>query len=206
MSETIRVYGSTRSRAMRVLWMCRELNLEFEQVDIMPGGAEARAPDFRAKHPMGKIPVLEMPDGFVLFESAAIVTYLGDLHPASELVPRPGTRERGLYEQWMSFALTELDAPLWTRALHTFALPEHLRAEAALPAASAVYSRGRAVVEAELDAHPHILGEAFSAVDIVIAQTLLWGRGDGLEPHGPNVEAYLKRVKSRSAFQRALGR
>ena len=73
MSETIRVYGSTRSRAMRVLWMCRELNLEFEQVDIMPGGAEARAPDFRAKHPMGKIPVLEMPDGFVLWHAAQMV-------------------------------------------------------------------------------------------------------------------------------------
>ena len=73
------------------------------------GGAN-RTKAFRALNPKEKIPVLVDGD-FVLSESAAIVTYLGDTYgPDTGLVPKPYTRERALYNQWLAFVQMERDA------------------------------------------------------------------------------------------------
>ena len=90
--------------------MLEELGVSYEHVPAMP-----QSPQVKQYNPLGKIPVLIEDDDFVMYESGAIMTYLGDKYrndnnDSSSLVPLAGTRQRGKYEQTMSVLLTELDA------------------------------------------------------------------------------------------------
>lgn len=185
--------------------MLEELGLDYEAVDVDLMAGEGRRPEFLAKHPLGKIPVLEMPDGFRLFESAAIMTYLGDLYPASGLVPRPGTHERALHDQWVSFALTELDAHLWTRSLHTSLLPPDLAVPDVARACERLYLRSCGVVERHLSDRTWLLDIGFTAADLLLGHVLMWGTSTGIVLEG-TLEAYEKRLRDRPAFGRARAR
>ncbi|MEO1230932.1 MAG: glutathione S-transferase family protein [Myxococcota bacterium] len=204
MSSPFLIYGPKRSRAFRVLWMCEEVGAPYENVHIALEKGEGRTSEHLSRHPLGKIPVLERPDGTRLFESSAILTWLGDTHPDAQLVPEAGSWERGLYDQWLSFANTELDAPMWTRALHSRVLPPDQRVPAVLPVCEAMVQRGCRVLETELAERPFILERGFSPADILIAHTLVWATANGIAI-GDGLEGYLNRLKSRPAYQ-AVGR
>src|SRR5260370_38100064 len=83
---------------------------------------ESKGEQHRARHPLGRVPVLEDEDGFV-FESAAICLHLADLHPDAGLAPAPGTHERALHYQWTIFAPAELEPPLIEAAVHAHPYP-----------------------------------------------------------------------------------
>ena len=112
------LYEMGTSRSARCRWMLAEAGLEAEFVSARPGSDEAKA-----VHPLGKLPALVIEDSdarTVLFESAAIVTYIADLATSlgcsTPFIAAPGSVQRAQHDQWVSFALTELDAHLW----HTF--------------------------------------------------------------------------------------
>ncbi len=66
---------------------------------------ESGGDEHRARHPLGRVPVLEDDEGRFVFESAAICLHLADLHPQAGLAPVPGTHDRALLYQWTVFAL-----------------------------------------------------------------------------------------------------
>jgi glutathione S-transferase len=99
-------------------------NYELKLIPLSENGFKSEA--FLKINPAGKVPALQDED-VVLTESAAIVTYLGDKFPNKGLVPAAGTAERGKYNQWSYFALTELEQPLWTIGKHKFAMQEDKR-------------------------------------------------------------------------------
>ena len=81
------LWGAGTPRALRPCWMLHELGLEYEHRPIGSRTGETQTPEFRKLNPRGKIPVLEDGD-LVLAESAAIVTYLGEVYGgAAGLVP-----------------------------------------------------------------------------------------------------------------------
>ena len=87
-----------------------ELGLEYEKKLIGSRTGETQTDAFLKLNPQGKIPVLEDAD-FVLTESAAINTYLGETYGnGSGLVPPAGSKERATYDQWCFFVMMELDA------------------------------------------------------------------------------------------------
>ena len=95
---------------MRAHWMATELDLTYESKLFGSRSGATQEPEFRALNAKEKIPVL-LDDDFVLTESAAIVTYLGDTYGATTgLVPAPMTRLRARYNEWLSFIQMELDA------------------------------------------------------------------------------------------------
>jgi len=96
-------------RPIRVAWMLEELGEPYEIT--MMTREEAKGEEHRARHPLGRVPVLEDEEGFV-FESAAICLHLADLNPDAGLAPAPGTHERALLYQWTIFAPAELEPPL----------------------------------------------------------------------------------------------
>ncbi|VEU36394.1 unnamed protein product [Pseudo-nitzschia multistriata] len=112
-----KLIDTARSRAFRTLWMLEEIGIPYQHVAALPQSEQARR-----YNPLGKIPVLVEDDGFSLYESGAILSYLGDRYRSNSgggLVPRAGTRERAIYEQTMSVLLTELDAQgLWIHRKH----------------------------------------------------------------------------------------
>ena len=82
----LRIYGIARTRAFRALWVAEELGLAYEHLPIEIGEAGARAPEFLAINPNGRLPFIE-DDGFVLFESLAITLYLAKKHSPGWLYP-----------------------------------------------------------------------------------------------------------------------
>lgn len=94
---------------------------ETETIDMMKG--EHKLPSYMKVHPLGRVPALE-DNGFVMFESAAIVMQLADKYPEKGLAPAVGTTERAEYYQWILCAMTEAEPPLVTILMHTRFLPQ----------------------------------------------------------------------------------
>jgi len=201
----LKLYGAPNSRATRVVWMLEELGLDYAYayVDLMKGAA--RRPEYLALNPGGKVPALV--DGeLILTESAAILTYLGEQHPAAGLVPSAGTPARAHYYQWCFFVLSELEQPLWTMAKHRFALPEAQRVPAMLDTAQWEFAKVTKVLAQGLGEQPFILGEQFSAADILVAHTLSWSRAMKIPPDDPRLVDYAERLLARPALARAKER
>lgn len=200
----IKVHGYPNTRTLRVTWMLEELGLEYEYhfVDMMKG--EARAPDYLAINPGGKVPALEH-DGGVLTESGAIVNYLGALKPDSELIPQTAYR-RAIYDQWCFFAMAELEQPLWTIGKNKFALPKEVRCPEIIETAAWEYQKALGLLSEGLGEHEYILGEQFSAADILVGHCLFWGMAFKQPIKQANLTAYMGRVGARPALAQARKR
>lgn len=201
----ITIYGFPRSRSSRATWMMEELGQDyaFSLVNLPQGGGHAA--EFLAVNPAGKVPALQ-DDDLVLTESGAIITYLGDKFGNRELVPEPGTAQRGKYEQWCYFATTELEQPLWTIGKHTFAIPEEHRVSEIFPTAQWEFQKALDIFSQGLGDKPYILGDQFSAADILLAHTLFWGQAFKQPVNQDNLTAYIDRIKARAPLQRAMSR
>ncbi len=199
----IKLYGYPKTRARRVTWMLEELGASYEFKLVKYGENGFKTDELLALNPAGKVPAL-VDDGFVLTESAAILTYLGDKFPDSGLVPAAGTQQRGLYDQWCYFVLSELEQPLWTIGKHKFALPEQQRIKEIFPTAAWEFQQALLLLSQGLGEAPYILGKSFSAADILVGHTLRWGENlDQPIEHG-NLQRYADRVLNRDALARAV--
>jgi len=103
----MKLYGYRNGRTLRALWTLEEV--DYVEVDIMRG--EAGEDWFLHLNPAAKVPVL-VDDGTVITESAAVCMHLAEKYPQAGLLPAAGTPQRTRCYQWISFILTELDAPL----------------------------------------------------------------------------------------------
>jgi len=192
----ITVYGYPNTRTSRVTWLLEELGLDYKYqlVDLMKG--EGRSAEYRAINPSGKVPALS-DDELVLTESAAIMSYLGDKYYEASLVPSPGTAKRGLYDQWVCFAITELEQPLWTIGKHKFALPKERRVPEVFETSAWEFQKALALLSAGLGDKKYILGDDFSAADILLGHTLFWGAGFKQPIEQENLKSYIERLKTR---------
>jgi glutathione S-transferase len=185
-------------RPVRALWALEEAGIPYELEIVSKGGESGER--HRARHPLGRVPVLESDDGRTFFESSAICLHAAELAPGADLIPAAGTFERALTYQWILFVMTEIEPPAITAA----------RARAAgdgeNESALRAVGRGLEAVDAALSGRDHILGESFSVADIVVSEvTRMTGRLEVGEP-GPNLVAYFERVAARPARDRAVAR
>jgi glutathione S-transferase len=188
---TLYEYGPSRSKQAR--WALLECGLEFKAIS----GLEVLHSEALKKiNPMGKVPAVVI-DGKPLFEAAAICTYLADLVPEKGLIAPSGTRERALHMQWVSFALTEMEAYLWSNARNTFVLPKEQRITALFEQNNAAFLQAASVLEKVLGGTDYMVNKRFSVTDILVGFTLNWGKGAGLLKDFPNLDKYLERLKAR---------
>jgi glutathione S-transferase len=203
----IKLYGGGPSRWVKCYWTLRELDVPFEPVVVRIGQGENRSPDFLAKNPFGKVPVLE--DGELrLRESSAICTYLAEKHPERGLLPKLGSPNRALVNQWMSFAVADLEQPLWRAMKHRLLYPEKVRLPAEVDVAHADFKAVATTLEHELRGD-HIVGNEFTLADLTLAYTLKWSRieriiGADLLATFPRLIDYMQRHTSRPAFPKEL--
>jgi glutathione S-transferase len=188
---TLYEYGPSRSKQAR--WTLLECGLEFKSVS---GVEILHSEELNRVNPMGKVPAALI-DGEPLFEAAAICTYLADLVPEKGLIAASGTRERALHLQWVSFALTEMEAYLWSNARNTFVLPKAQRITALFEQNNAAFQHAASVLERVLASSDYLVGNRFSVTDILVGFTLNWGQGAGLLESAPNLQNYLSRLKQR---------
>lgn len=187
------LYEYAPSRSKQVRWTLLELELEFESKE---GREYLHSEELKRVSPMGKVPAVLI-DGEPLFESAAICTCLADLVPEKALIAAAGTRERALHLQWTSFALTEMEAYLWSNARNTFVLPKDKRITALFEQNNQAVQTAARVLEAHLTDNKYLISNQFSIADILVGFTLGWAKGFSLLDSSPRLLAYLERLQER---------
>ena len=146
-----------------------------------------------------------MDGSLVLTESAAILNHIARRAPETGLGPRADLNEQARYDELSFFILTELEQPLWSHGKHRFALPAERRVPQMLECATFEFEKALAALDHHLDADGHALGDRFTNIDILLAQTLNWAeRFRFAVPAG--WLAYRDRQFARPACQRALAR
>ncbi len=200
----ITLYGTPRSRALRVSWMLEELGLawQFEYIDFAK--SDNRSEAFLSLNPSGKIPVL-VDDDLVLTESAAINLYLCEKYGANVFLPQESSEARAKHHQWMSFITTELEQALWLMGKHKFALPEEIRVNEVLPAAKWEFDKAAALAESMMPDTKYLFGIYITVADIMLAQTLLWA--DAFEQDIPHkLKRFMNVMTERESFSIAVDR
>ena len=188
---TLYEYGPSRSKQAR--WALLECGLEFKAIGDLN---ILHSEELKKVNPMGKVPAMVI-NGEPLFEAAAICTYLADLVPEKGLIAPTGTRERALHLQWVSFALTEMEAYLWSNARNTFVLPKEQRIKALFGQNVKAFLHAAKVLDEVLADTDHLINNRFSVTDILVGFTVNWGDGAKLLQETPNLQSYLERLKER---------
>jgi glutathione S-transferase len=198
----MKLYHSAQSRSVRPRWLLEELGVPFELVRLDFSKQEHKAADYMKIHPHGAVPALV--DGDVkLFESAAICMYLADKYADKKLAPAVGTPARGLYYQWVLYSIATLEPPVLQVFMNTVMLPEEQRSAKAVEEGKKGFATVAQVLSQALDGKSFLLGEQFSAADVMIGSTLSWAQFMGLLADQPTLQSYVARLAERPAFQRA---
>src|SRR5687768_8216109 len=127
----MKLYGYRNGRTLRAAWALAETQASFEYVEVDLFKKEGRSPAFLRINPAGKVPVLVDGDQ-IIPESAAICLHVAEKFQGSGLLPAAATPGRTQCYRWLSFLLTEMDAPLWSIAKHRFVLPPAQRIPAVI--------------------------------------------------------------------------
>jgi glutathione S-transferase len=175
--------------------------LALERVDLRstPRVTETGA-DFTAINPNRYVPALQLDDGSVLTEGAAIVLYLADLRPDSGLAPAIGSPERHRLQSWLVFIATELHKMYSPWLFH----PEY-GAQAQDVARQKVAERLAYVEQRLAEDGPFLMGERFTAADAYLFTVVGWSRVAkvDLAPF-PQLRAFLERVGGRPHVRAAM--
>ena len=194
----MRVYHVPNSRSFRPIWLLEEIGAPYDVTVLEP--EQRQTPEHLARHPLGRVPVIEDDEGFV-FESAGICLHIADCYPDKGFAPPPGTRDRALVYQWVFFAMTEVEAPIVDVFYHRDSESEVDKA--IVEAATERFRQAAQVIENALDGKEYLVGGRFSVADLIAAHVLSFARTVGLADGLPNIAAYLERIEARPAFERS---
>lgn len=198
----MKLYHSPRSRSVRPRWLLEEIGAPYELIRVDLAKGEQKTPAYLKLHPHGAVPVFVDGD-LTLFESAAICAYLADKFPEKRLAPPIGTATRGLYYQWMHYAMATLEPPLLQVFLHTSMLPEAERSAKAAEEGRTKFADVARVLSQALTGKSFLVGDTFSAADVMIGSMLGWARTLRLLTEQPVLDASVKSLVERPAFKRA---
>lgn len=189
------LHHAPQSRSTRCLWLLEELGADYRinYVDIrrMDGSGDG---DPRNPHPMKQVPALEV-DGEVIVETIAIFPYLTDLYPQAGMAPRVGEPGRAAYLSWLGLYNGVLEPAVTAR----FRTPEGLSGQMA-----EAYEALDARWTAALEAGPYLLGERFSAIDILFGSLLQFFRR--AMPDHAVYDEWVARIGQRPALAAALAK
>jgi glutathione S-transferase len=193
------LYHAAPSRSSIALWMLEEVGQPYDVHLLNLMNEENRKPDYLAVNPMGKVPAIRHGDT-VITEVAAICTYLADEFPAAKLNVPIGTPLRGVYLKWLFFGPGCLEGAVIDRAAPRKDPPRRAMLgygdfETTMDTVAAAVAKG-----------PWLMGEQFTAADVVIGANIRWGMMFKMVPERPEFTAYAARIAARPAAQRAEAR
>jgi glutathione S-transferase len=193
-TRTLTFFHSPNTRSTGVAILLEELAAPHQTHVLNMAANEQRQPAYLAINPMGKVPAIRHGDSLVT-EQAAIFIYLADLFPAAGLAPAINDPLRGPYLRWLAY---------YGSCLEPAVVDHFLKRDPAPPRMSPYGDHDtvlRTVTE-QLRPGPYILGDTFTAADILWGTALKWMTGFKVVPELPEIVAYVERVCSRPAFAR----
>ena len=190
------LYHASPSRSSIVLWMLEELGEPYDIKLIKLSAGDNMKPDYLAINPMGKVPALKHGDT-VITEVAAICAYLADEFPEKKLNIPAGSPRRGVYLKWLFFGPSCVEPAMIDRAS-----PRKEEARRGM-LGYGDFDTCMNVLAKAVAQGPWLMGEQFTAADVVIGSTIRWGTLFKLIPERPEFTAYAARIAARPAAQRA---
>ncbi len=190
------LYHCVKTRSAAILWLMEELGVPYDLVRIDVFGGESRKPDYLAINPMGKVPAIRHRD-VVVSDSAAIALYLAEQYPQAKLAPATDDPVRASYLQWMVFR-TGIMEPCITDKMK----PREGFDRGTLGWGD--YDTMISVLQAGLKRGPYLLGEQFSAADVLVGSGMAFVLTFGGLPDLPEFTGYVDRLEQRPARQRAI--
>ena len=188
-------FHSPQSRSAGTRALLEELAADYELHVLSLKAGEQRQPAYLAINPMGKVPAIHH-DGALVTEQPAVFIYLADLYADAGLAPPIGDPLRGPYLRWLVFYGSCFEPAVTDRSLQRE------------PASTSTCGYGdydtmlKTVVD-QLEKGPYLLGERFSAADVLWGTALNWTTMFKLVPELPVIRAYIDRVLARPGVQRA---
>ena len=201
---TLKIWGRMSSvNVQKVVWAARELELPFERVDAGGAFGGNRTPEYLRMNPNGKIPLID-DDGFVLWESNAIVRYLAARHGAGTLWPND-LRQRADADRWMDWQATELTPAMRNAFMQLIRTAAEARSPALVGESNAATEALMAILDEHLAGRHFLCAQQFTVADIAVGASV--HRWFGLpQPHAPrpNVQGWYRRLMTRPAVAGVL--
>ena len=200
MNKAFTLYGRPGTGSLVVQVALEEAALPYERVWV---GSEASDVErFRTINPTGKVPALRLPDGTVMFESAAMLIHLATQNREAKLAPEPGTSRHALFLQWMAF----LSANVYEAALRVFYSSRYSSrgesdAAAIRDQGSADYASHLTLIGRALD--PYVLGAEYSVADVYLYMLASWfPEKEALFARVPALAAQAGKISGRPAVKK----
>ncbi len=204
---TITLYEAPMSSSIPALHAVLELDIPHERVTFDLAKKQNKEPAFLKLNPNGLVPTLVV-DGTPLFESLAIMTYLGERFGVErKLWPATNSPLRLEAMSWSTWAYVTYGTAI-NRLMHAESerVPKELHNPAQAAALREELGHLLTVLDARLQGRKHLLGDDFSLADVMVANAVIWGTYCNVPVAAyPNVAAWTERVQSRPAFKRAWG-
>ncbi len=186
---------NTRSAGARALLEELEVPYDLHVLNMKKG--EQREAQYLAVNPMGKVPAI-LHDGALVTEQPAVYLYLADLYPHKAFAPPIGDSLRGPYLRWMVFYGSSFEPALVDKSQNITPPPRM--------SPYGDYETVLSTVNRQLEKGPYILGDKFTAADVLWGVALQWTVGFKLVPPTPTITAYIERVTSRPGMKRAAAK
>ncbi len=191
----MKLYGAPQTRAVQAVWMLEECAARYERVLVDIRSGAQHSPGYHAINPMEKVPALVDGEARVA-ETGAICAYLADRFPEAGLAPKLHEPERGRYLQWLFFAGSCIEPSIMEKVLGIEVNPSQ--------AGWGNYGKVLDVLEEAVSAGPWLLGDRFTAADVVVGSGIYYGvKLFKLFETRPAFDAYVDRCVARPAFIRA---
>jgi glutathione S-transferase len=193
-TDTVTLYHAPHSRSSATLTLLEELGAPYRLHVLSLNVGDQRQPAYLAVNPMGKVPAVKHGDALIT-EQVAIFIYLADLFEKAGLAPQMGDPLRGPYLRWLVFYGSCFEPAIGDRALKRDPAPQRM-------SAYGDYDSVLGAIVSRLRKGPYMLGERFSAADVLWGTALTWTTSFKLVPELPEFSAYLSRWNSRPSVAR----
>jgi glutathione S-transferase len=199
----LKLHFAPNSRAGRIVWLLEELQLPYEMNRMAFHPKDLKSDAHRARHPLGRVPVLE--DGDVsIYESGAIIDYVLERHKNGGLKPAVNDVRFPDYLQWFHYCEGMVMPAVNTIVVQTVLLPEDRRDATVLAQAQRLLAKSLEPVNTALEGRDYLIGD-FSAADIMLGHACFMSNRLGCVADDMlHLKAYVAKVTARPAFQTAI--
>jgi glutathione S-transferase len=194
-ADRVTLFHSPNTRSTGVLSLLEELGVDYDLRVLNNKAGEQRQSAYLAVNPMGKVPAI-LHNGALVTEQPAVYLYLADLYPDAGLTPKMGEPLRGPFLRWLVFYGSSFEPAIVDRAM---------KRDPAPPGTSPYgdFDTMFGTLDGQLEKGPYILGDRFTAADVLWGVALRWTTNFKLVPETAAIKAYVERVNSRPAIVRA---
>jgi len=200
----LKIWGrANSSNVKKVTWLCEEIGLPYERIDAGLAFGVVNTPEYRKLNPNGLVPTID-DDGYILWESNAIVRYLAAKHAAGTLWPTD-LKVRADADRWMDWSATTLAPAFIPVFMALVRTPPEKRNPQVIEDGTKKTAEVLARLDAALAGRNFVIGDQFSMADIAFGGVVYLVNNVAFDrPKLANFDAWYARISARPAFKKVV--